>query len=828
MLRLFLLALVILPNLAYSQIKVSGFAKSKTDTLIGVVVQFTNQVSGKTDAAITNNLGYYELSLPESRYTVKASYIGHSPFTKEVIISGPIQLDLELLESTQTLGAVEVRGIAKKESVNSVINLVKNSTSVADGISSESIKKTPDRTVGDALKRVSGVTIQNDRFVLVRGLADRYNSVLLNKTPLPSTEPDRRAFSFDIIPTSLIDNLIIIKSAAANLPGDFSGGLVQITTKEAGDNFISGGISVGFGTLTTFKDFGKIDAVNFPTRFPSIYKFKISDISDRKYFTSLISNPTPVWDKALPNSNFNLAGGYTKKKFNVILSSNYRESNSTSTVNRLEYFSTTDFAYNYRDFSYTNNKSLNGLLNITHLGKTRIGFKNIFNRNIESNYLSRVGDNFDNMQEISAQLSNHIIKSVLNSQFDLKKNRFDFTLGYNLMLRDQPDYRVQPLARSIGTADPFLTVWRDTYRFWSVMTENAVNSSANYSIGQIKTGVSYLTKTRSFKARTFRYEAADLLSEITNNTDRYSAQFDLASSYVMFDSTFNKLKINVGIRTEYNQFLVNTSDFGGVPLQVTRKYLDVLPSSNLTYSVTDKNKIRLSLSQTLARPEFREVANFAYYDFIRGAQIIGNPNLERTKVSNFDLKFEKYPKSGENIAIGVFAKYFNKPIELIVDAGSVPSNLLMTYANPNSAIVYGLELDGRKKITDWLTVYSNISGMVSKVTERGTTRPLQGQSPYIINGGATLTNGSLSGSITYNRIGKRISAVGFQGYPDIYENARDIVDLVIIKKIKSGEIKLSIADMLSQDSRFFQHNRSADLINIKNEKNISISLTLKI
>lgn len=207
-----MLALVILPNLAYSQIKVSGFAKSKTDTLIGVVVQFTNQVSGKTDAAITNNLGYYELSLPESRYTIKASYIGHSPFTKEVIISGPIQLDLELLESTQTLGAVEVRGIAKKESVNSVINLVKNSTSVADGISSESIKKTPDRTVGDALKRVSGVTIQNDKFVLVRGLADRYNSVLLNKTPLPSTEPDRRAFSFDIIPTSLIDNLIIIKS----------------------------------------------------------------------------------------------------------------------------------------------------------------------------------------------------------------------------------------------------------------------------------------------------------------------------------------------------------------------------------------------------------------------------------------------------------------------------------------------------------------------------------------------------------------------------------------------------------------------------------------
>lgn len=828
MLRLFLLALVILPNLAYSQIKVSGFAKSKSDTLIGVVVQFTNANTGKTDAAITSTTGYYEIFLSQSNYLIKASYIGHSPLIKEVSIIGPTQLDLELVELTQTLGAVEVRGIAKKESAASVINIVKNSTPVADAISSETIKKTPDRTVSDALKRVSGVTIQNDKFVLVRGLADRYNSVQLNKTPLPSTEPDRRSFSFDIIPTSLIDNLVIIKSAAANLPGDFSGGLVQITTKEAGDNFISGGASFGIGTLTTFKEFGQISRVDFPTKFPSIYKFRLSDISDRKYFTTLIPNPSSEFVQARPNLTFNLAGGYTKKKLNVILSSNYRESNATSIVNRKEYFSSTEFAYNYRDLSFTNTKSLNGLFNLTYLGKTRIGFKNIFNQNIESNYLTRTGENLDNMQEISSQLSNHIIKSIINSQFDLKRDKFDFNLGYNLMLRDQPDYRVQPLAKSLGTTDTLSTVWRDTYRFWSVMDENSINASANYSVGQIKVGGTYLTKLRHFKARTFRYEAADLLNEITNNTDKYSADFDLAGAYAMFDSTFGKFKINAGLRAEYNQFNVNTADFGGAPLLINRQYLDVLPSANISYQITDKNKIRFAASQTLARPEFREIANFAYYDFIRGAQIIGNPNLERTKVSNIDFKFERYPKSGENISIGVFAKHFNKPIELIVDAGSVPSNLLMTYANPASALVAGIELDGRKKVTEWLTLYSNISGIISRVNERGVVRSLQGQSPYIINAGATISKGTISGSLTYNRIGERISAVGFQGYPDIYENARDILDLVLIKKIKNGEIKLSMADVFSQDSRFFQHNRSADLINIKNEKNISISLTLKI
>jgi len=126
-----------------------------------------------------------------------------------------------------------VRSVSQKVTEAAVVRTIRNSNVVSDGLSIDFIKKTPDRNVGDALKRVSGVTIQNDKFVLVRGLADRYNSALLNKTQLPSTEPDRRAFSFDIIPTSLIDNIIVSKSASANLPGDWSGGLVQNNNKRS-------------------------------------------------------------------------------------------------------------------------------------------------------------------------------------------------------------------------------------------------------------------------------------------------------------------------------------------------------------------------------------------------------------------------------------------------------------------------------------------------------------------------------------------------------------------------------------------------------------------
>ena len=139
----------------------------------------------------------------------------------------------------QKLDNITIRSVQKKESNIAVINSIRNSYVISDGLSIEFIKKTPDRSVGDALKRVNGVTIQNDKFVLVRGLADRYNLAMLNKTLLPSTEPDRRAFSFDIIPSSLIDNIVVNKSATANLPGDFAGGLIQVSTKEVSNNFFN-------------------------------------------------------------------------------------------------------------------------------------------------------------------------------------------------------------------------------------------------------------------------------------------------------------------------------------------------------------------------------------------------------------------------------------------------------------------------------------------------------------------------------------------------------------------------------------------------------------
>jgi outer membrane receptor for ferrienterochelin and colicin len=821
--RLFLL-LLLLPNLLFSQVTIKGSTKSIKEPLPFVNILLTNS-DGKISGVASDIDSNYEITIPTGVYELRASFLGYKTFVKQIDVKDNIQLDILLEEETTELTEVTIQAIGQKVSEVSVVKSIRNSSVVSDGVSIDFIKKTPDRNVGDALKRVSGVTIQNDKFVLVRGLADRYNSAILNKTPLPSTEPDRRAFSFDIIPTALIDNIIVSKSASANQPGDWSGGLVQITTKEVSDNFFNISLGSGWGSVSTFRDFKLVQTTDFPSTFPSTYKYRISGNGDKRLFTKQIGNPSETNFQSIPNLNGGLSFGYTKGKFNSLFSSTIRNSFILNDIQRKDYQSSTELAYDYKDILYTKRFSTNGLLNLTYLGENRYSWKTLVNYQEDDTYLTRSGENYDNLQDVLTNSSNHINNVVINSQFDGKIKTWDFNLGYNFIFREQPDYRVNPITKSLGVNEPYATAWRDTYRFWSIMDENSFNGNINKELGKIKVGGGYLKKIRGFNARVFRYTAADLMDEITNNTDRYTADFDLGSLYSMYENEWGKWKLNTGVRGEYNLFDVSTADFSGGKVNVNREYLDVLPSLNLSYNL-DKVKYRFSVSKTLARPEFREVANFAYYDFVRNAQILGNSNLEKTDIYNVDMKWELYPTMGENISVSVFGKQFIRPIEQIVADGSVPSNLLLTYTNPDDALLYGVELEFRKKITEWLDVYTNTSVMNSEVEVGGTKRQLQGQSNYVINGGVNIHKNKNTLNITHNRVGDRISAVGFQGYPDIFENSRDVLDITFLHKLKNGEIKLAIGDVFGQSSIYYQKVQNRNLIKTNNEQTISLTLNL--
>lgn len=208
---------------------------------------------------VTNIEGAFNIPLPKGKYEAEISSVGYGKkLVEEIEVkeNQTFELNITLKREKGQLSAVLVKASASKETAASLYTRQKNNAAVSDGISAEQIRRTPDNNVAQVLKRVSGLTVQDNKFVTVRGMSERYNNVLLNGASLPSTEPNRRNFSFDIIPANLIDNVVVNKTATPDLPGEFTGGMVQVNTIDVPrENFIQAGIGSGFNTNSTGKDF---------------------------------------------------------------------------------------------------------------------------------------------------------------------------------------------------------------------------------------------------------------------------------------------------------------------------------------------------------------------------------------------------------------------------------------------------------------------------------------------------------------------------------------------------------------------------------------------
>lgn len=871
----------------------------KNEPLNGVSIRVAEQSTG---GVATDVEGRFILKLKPGKYTLILTSVGYNNKTvTDVVVeqTGVQELNVVMQAASKELKAVTVSVSARRETDFALLNMQKNNASISDGISAESIRRSPDKNTGEVLKRVSGTSIQDNKFVVVRGLIDRYNIATINNALLPSTEPDRRAFSFDIIPSNLIDNIMIYKTANPDLPGDFAGGVVQVSTKDVpAKNFLSLGAGLSMNTLSTGKDFnpgyvGQYDYLGFddgsrrlPDAFPSRRNFNGS-FEERAAYSRLLKNTYgDRYDgNALPNQSYQLSWG---KRFNLknegvigsILSLTYRNNQSLVEGIRMEYDNNrrdiNGAAYNYIDSTFKFTTSLGGLLNLSYKkANTKISFKNLFNRLFENSNMIRNGiQYYSGDASIYAQGGETVIKTLYSTQLEgdhsyKNKSKLTWNLNYALTLRDNPDYRFAPFIKGFDDAGkpevPYEIMLRDTYRFFANLEEHAFGGNINYSMpfrlfgdkaSTFKFGALSQYKTRDFSARIFRYNRSPrasfndalltmpvktifsranmyadgfALEEITNTTDRYDASSMLNAGYVMFDNRLGeKYRLVWGVRVESFGFDVKTSDLSGIRVNPKKDYLDILPSVNLTYKMTGRTNLRFSASRTVSRPEFREIANFSFYDFVRNVQVRGNTELERSQNTNIDLRFETYPSNGEIISASVFAKHFNKPIEQRVDPGSGPLNMMFVYFNAKYALNYGIEAEIKKRLSflgeqPWLEnffIFANAAFIKSNVNVDGLDvavadddRPMQGQSPYLINAGLqyTSTNNDFSANLLVNRIGPRIEAVGNdpKGIPDIYENGRTIIDFQISEKVlrKRGEIKLNISDLLNQKQILYQNYR---------------------
>lgn len=901
-------------------------------TLTGHVVDEEDGkgIPGVTIKVVDKNVishidGSFSISVSPGKHHILLSSVGYEKkeITDVVLADKQVlELNLTLKRQKGSLSSVVVQASARKEGVAALYSRQKNNTAISDGISAEQIRVTPDNNTAQVLRRVSGITIQSEKFVTVRGVSDRYNNVLINGASLPSTEPNRRNFSFDIVPSALVDNIVVNKTATPDLPGEFSGGLIQINTKDIpSKNFLEVTIGTGLNTASDGKGF-----LSFK-RDPQAWLGKVG--KDRKWFgDGKLIDPT-VYGKRVNIQNDtafrNATGGQLPNRWKVHqytyspvhnfqlnggMAHHFAAGNTLGFVGTLTYrnemlyeegdsrvLQQSDFdAQRYR---YTT--TIGGLFNVAYKTKKhKLAWKNIYNRKYSDQFDQQVGayisDGWYSRRRSQVTLTNDLLLSKLEGEhnigkFDLKA---DWYGEYIQLIREQPDTRfitgqggeAAQLAQSKYTDDgrytydlnnplivknglyasrleeikknaglnlslPFLIdnakqLFKTGYG-WS--ERSADFDGTGFKIREVPPNNSYINATRglpyediaipeAFSSGKLEYFAAYTRSETTG--DRYEATQQLQSGYGMLDlKFFKKLRVIGGARYEQNKITISTVQYNNNGHSVFRdtSYYekDWLPSVNLVYSFTDKLNIRAAYSKTLARPDFVERSPYVYYDFVELAEVVGQYALKTSRIQNYDLRLEYYPGSNEILSASLFYKKFQDPVERFYVIGSAMNTI--EYRNMYEATAKGVELDARKSLgfiapnSKWLQRlyisgnYTFLEGGISyfetkknPVTNKDTLvladadRPIQGLSPYIINGGLNYQGDIWGFNIAYNRTGRRIVNGGTHPTLIQYENPRDVVDLQLSGRFlqQKLEVKLNVSDLLNQYFIVYCNNINGD------------------
>jgi outer membrane receptor for ferrienterochelin and colicin len=895
------LCLLLIATIAIAQqTGIKGVISDKTtkETLVGATVL----IQGTTTGSTTDLDGNYSISsLAPGSYNLVISYISYKTqiLEKVKVVKGVmLELNIDLEGNSVALEGVVISAKSKMGgSEISMLSSMKMSNLVVSGISSQQINRSQDRDASEVIRRVPGITIMDDRFVMVRGLSQRYNTVWLNNASTPSSEADVRAFSFDVIPSSMLENILVFKSPAPDLPADFSGAAIKIFTKNNADkNSFSIAYSTSYRPGATFKDFSnykmsKYEWLGFddgsralPADFPS-HLNEVTDKYERQQLGRELDKVwTPSLSKALPDQRFQL--GLTRRfllgkvSVGTINSMTYSYVQDVDEVFRADYqqYDTvkdrSDTSYYFNDIRNKATAKIGALSNWLFVfgNNQKIEFRNLYNHQGYTQVIDRRGrDNYGGLTIHSQELSftsRNTYSGQLAGDHNFRKNQthFDWTLGYSYADKYQPD--LKRLSSTLvedpdnqyygqyGVNFSFSATPELSGRVYQDLKEHIYNGNFNFTntftFGnfkpELKAGMYLEKKNREFNARLIGYaisntsrfnwglpyEAVDVifadtnintttgikLDETTNKSDSYTATNDLLAAYLAANLPFtSKLNLYTGVRMEKNDQEMHSysSDNASEEVNIVIDKTDFFPSANLSYKFTEKSLARISYGLTINRPEFREIAPFAFYDFELKKLVRGNPELENASISNYDLRYEYYPSPSETFVFGLFYKDFKKPIETIeINSGSGKD---YTFQNALGATNYGAEIEIRKSLESLgkkdnflkyfknLMLVANASYIKSEIKldtakfySAEAKRPMQGQSPYILNLGMYYQDNlhGLMVSLLYNVIGKRIVVVGLDT-PDVYEMPRNVIDLTITKNVgESVQIKAGIQDILNQ------------------------------
>ncbi|MBL6644795.1 MAG: TonB-dependent receptor [Flavobacteriaceae bacterium] len=874
---------------------------------------FANILVKETGEGVTSDFdGKYSIELPKGSYTLVFSFVGYE--TKEITNINVSDADytvtdIVLNSVAQGLEEVVVTVDAKRNTESSVLEIQRKSASLLDGISAQAFQKIGANDIASAVKNVPGVSVQGGKYVYVRGLGDRYSKSILNGVDIPGLDPDRNTIQMDLFPTNMLSNVLVIKSARADLPADFTGGVIDIITKDfpAKQEF-SISASMSFNPDMHFNDNylsyegGQTDFLGFDdgTRKDKIFNTFLGNAYDPRLnatttgLTTInhISNQfnsqmAPNNDTSGMNYNFGVSYGNqfnfdNGHSFGFLGSLSYRKEQTV-------FENTQDNIYNFSpnrtELSFEENRLqtgtiggeniiASGLFGMTYkTNASKFKFNALHIQNGESTsgrfrQLTRFSDFIDfnkfNLEYNERSISNGTLSGLHNlteSQF-----KVEWTLSGTQAKVHDKDVRNTTFQDEEGifsfqeNTEP-KRIWRTldeynlvgkvdlTKRFTFLKEDAVLKFGAFSSLKERDFSIAQYSVSSNFTSErdwanyggdpNQLFNPVNLISP-TNDSGTYinpqttirqdanifNARQQNLAAYVSNEFNISpKLKSIIGFRFENYQvfYTGENSQLGQVfnDEQIISEN-NLFPSTNFIYSLTDNKNLRFAYSLTTARPSFKEASIAEIYDPLSNLFFIGNINIKPTYIDNFDLRYEAFGEDAQLFAMSLFYKNLTDPIEIGFVAASTSNYKPLNLENAN---VYGIELEVRQKLSNWIAGLRNFnlnfngSYIISdeKYSEDelklrtlglrdgetlGTSRPLQGQSPYLINAGLDYNNTDkgIRGGFYYNVQGKTLEVVGDGFYPDVFTMPFHSLNFNFTKQFKNNtSLTLRVRNLLDDE-----------------------------
>lgn len=954
--RIFTLAVLLaLATTAYAQ---SGAISGTVYDEDGFPMLGANVViQGTTIGAQTDFVeGKFQFKTLPGIYTIVATYVGYGDqVIPDVEIKANETTIIDIVFNPDAKGGVDLTEVVVTASVIergevAMMKLRQNSDKVEDVISAQEISRLGANNAGDAMKKVTGATVVDGKYVYVRGLGDRYSATTVNGLRLPSVDPYRNSAQLDLIPTNLLDNIVASKTFTPDLPGDFTGGSVNVKLKALPERF-TWGISLGstynpqnnlrddFQTFAAgdrtglgFTD-GTLERPELFSQTARIEELGAFDNSDGrqarrddalaaiqeeatnaigKGFASNGIKDTPVDYNISANigNQFNLGG----MPLGVFASLTYRRSFDQYQNGIKGNYENGGQAFDalIRNFSMSDDRSVENVnlggmfgLNFRPGKGNSISFYTIYShqgsqelRSLRGAYdqYGVVGNEESFFQSTNTSYQERDLQDYVlegsHTLTGLNNLKIEWAGNYVLTEQLEPGLTQIGYISELRNGEPFAQINEANFalptRFDRTLNDEAYQGKLDLTIpilaskgrgNSLKFGGLYRTTDRRFTqfsnvlanrdgmvlgdvdadfSRYFSDENMGIIGgEAGSNviglfvrdesllSDSYTGNSDIYAGYGMITFDVNRrLKAIAGARMEGTQIYVE-SDFVDFEiaaaqevgrevnqLQIDRNIGSVdttalLPALNLVYKLgrdvdNPTGNLRASFTQTIARPNMREIAPFRSISFAGEVPVFGNPELGLTSIDNYDLRYEIFPGGGDVLAVSAFYKNFRDPI---VTTFRRAGSQQFTWTNSDKATLYGLEFEVKKKLGFLSEKLQNftLSGNMALIEstqdidpiiveeareidpEFSATRTFSGQSPFVANLNLSYTNADLGwdGVIAYNYFGDRLQSIGAVGSPDIFEQGRSQLDISMSKEIKNFKISLRARNLIDPEYKFF-------------------------